>query len=179
MNDASSMVNPDDELAIDLATEHKMNDVSSTVNPDDESVVDLPEEGIAPQKTKENLSMEIETCVETKVHTAMDNSETRLKGQINRELSEKTLPLRICGIVFTIIFTIVSIFSAFYFWLVAPSKVKEWTKEFVAQNMNEPALQEAADRAITEKMGGYVTEQIDPLREEVSGFGSFVSLLEG
>lgn len=118
----------------------------------------------------ENLSLLIDTAVETKVNTAMDN----LRENLRQQHRSDTVRGWIKFAVYLFIAALAAI--ALYIW--GPDAVIQWTREFVADNMNKPALAEAADQAIAEKMGGYVDNKLSNIISRIEGLNSGVAEYE-
>ncbi len=117
-----------------------------------------------PIKPDSNLSLpnDVQALIDAKVTAGILQASDRLRD----EFTSKQWYLKI---------TVVSMLLAIAGWLYGPAEVKNWTRQFVADHMNKPMLQEAADEAIRTKMADYVEERINPLREQAKDLSSSIS----
>ena len=127
--------------------------------------------------SENNLPIEIQNLVEIRVNTALDAARDNLRQEVanaKEKLREEIIGGKRVSITRYILLAIANAIVAVLLWIYAPPQIKEWTKQFVADNMNKPTLDAAARDVVTNRMDNFVSEKLIPLREEINSLQSSV-----
>src|SRR5689334_13873843 len=98
------------------------------------------------------LPIEIQAFIESRVNTAIDAAREILRQDAREARREATVRGRIKFAVVTLITMAIGILL----WILGPSEVKQWTKEFVATNMTKPVFEAAAKDVVSNKLDLFV-----------------------
>jgi len=111
---------------------------------------------------EKTLPLEIQALVEARVNTAMDVARENLRSEINSAMRSSNIR----SLIRYALLLIANGFAGWWLWLYGPAEVKEWTRTFVAENMNKPSLESAAKAVVAEKMDEFASEKIKPISEQ-------------
>lgn len=116
-----------------------------------------------------SLELLINAAVETKVNTASDQLRVELAAQHRRDSIAAWIRFAAVAIVGTAV--------AVFLWFVGPDLVRDWTREFVAKNMNEPLLREAADELMRSRMETYIDTELAEVETQVRSASAAIDSL--
>lgn len=119
---------------------------------------------IAGDDERRPLPVEVQALVKTEVNAAMDIARQRLEDQFSRDRRDaNTKALIRYGVL-----VLANMLFAFVLWWVSgPDKVREWTREYVREAMNKPALDRAAEEVVADKMDAFATGKLQPVLQSV------------
>jgi hypothetical protein len=118
-------------------------------------------------ESNEHLDLLIQTSVESKVNTAQFQLEKEAKSYY-----------RYWGAIYFIIIAGFMVFEMFY----GIAKLEEWTEKYVNKKMNEPTLEEAANKIMQNRMAQYIDNKMSEVTNRISvldqGLQYFEKLLD-
>lgn len=141
-----------------------MNNNSRIYGPDDKP--------IGESRESSPLGTDIQALVKAEVNTAMDVARQRLDDHIMKDRRDANIKawIRYAAL------AIANVIFGFIVWMVSgPEKVREWTREFVQDNMNKPTLAQAAREVVSNRMDAFTTEKLRPLGEKISSLSNHVA----
>ena len=110
------------------------------------------------------LPLDIQALVESRVNTAMDAARENLRREIDSSMRSKNTR----AIIRYIFVVVVNLIVGLFLWLYGPAEVKNWTRDFVAENMNKPTLESAAQEVVADNMAKYVSDRMVPLNQQAT-----------
>lgn len=109
------------------------------------------------------LAVEVQALVKAEVNTAMDNARDALRREAKADRRSDSIKKWIRYGILLLINAIIG----FLLWIYGPKEVREWTREFVKENMNKPTLAQAAQEVVSEKMDGFANQKLQPVVKSV------------
>lgn len=125
---------------------------------------------IGDHNDQSTLPLQIQALIESRVNTAMDAARENLRREIDSSMKSRNTRALIR---YTLV-GIVNIIAALLLWLYGPNEVKNWTRDFVADNMNKPTLESAAQEVVADKMAKYVSDRMVPLNQKANELKSSI-----
>ena len=106
----------------------------------------------------------IQALVKAEVNTAMNTARESLQSdaEVNSRSNKTKASIRY-GIQF-----LINVVFCGLLWVFGPSEVREWTREFVKNNMNRRALKLAAREVMETEAESFVENELAPLDARVS-----------
>gem|GEM_PF-4294848 len=122
-----------------------------------------------------NVPVAMQALIEARVNTAMDQARESLRREVREERDENRKRSWLfyggSGIA-TVVFAVVA-------WRCGYGEVRELTEKYVTENMNKPTLEAAAKDVVTNRMGGFVSEEMKPVVDRIDALRGLVEKAEG
>lgn len=121
------------------------------------------------QHVHSETSLLIETAVEIRVNTAVDALREHLRDQHRRD--SITSWVRYGALI------VLNALVAAVTYIIGPEILRDWTREFVAVNMNKPMLEEAANAIISSRLENHINAQFEGVEQRLSSVSSSLEVL--
>jgi hypothetical protein len=119
-----------------------------------------------------SLPLEVQALVKTEVNAAMDVARQHLEDEFRQDRRDATTKALIR---YGVLVLANMIFGFVIWWVSGPDKVRDWTQEFVRENMNKPTLDRAAQEVVAERMEHFTDEKLAPLSSSVDSLNARIS----